>query len=136
MKDLKQFIGLYPVSKTLRFELRPVGRTQEWIEKNHVLEHDGKRAEDYPRVKELIDAYHKICISESLKGVALDWCPLRDAIERNRQEKSDESKTALEEEQAKMRKKICEKLSKFEHYQELVWRSRKTVQRLSTGSPC
>ena len=31
MKDLKQFIGKYPVSKTLRFELRPVGRTQEWI---------------------------------------------------------------------------------------------------------
>ena len=120
MKDLKQFIGLYPVSKTLRFELRPVGRTQEWIEKNHVLEHDGKRAEDYPRVKELIDAYHKICISESLKGVALDWCPLRDAIERNRQEKSDESKTALEEAQTKMRLEICKKLAKFEHYQELV----------------
>jgi hypothetical protein len=25
MKDLKQFIGIYPVSKTLRFELKPVG---------------------------------------------------------------------------------------------------------------
>ena len=24
MKDLNQFIGLYPVSKTLRFELKPV----------------------------------------------------------------------------------------------------------------
>ena len=36
MKDLKQFIGIYPVSKTLRFELRPVGKTQEWIEKNKV----------------------------------------------------------------------------------------------------
>ena len=34
MKDLRQFIGIYPVSKTLRFELRPVGKTQEWIEKN------------------------------------------------------------------------------------------------------
>lgn len=33
MNDLKQFIGIYPVSKTLRFELRPVGKTQEWIEK-------------------------------------------------------------------------------------------------------
>ena len=86
MKDLKQFIGLYPVSKTLRFELRPVGRTQEWMEKNHVLEHDGKRAEDYPRVKELIDAYHKICISNSLKVSDINWTPLRDAIERNRQE--------------------------------------------------
>ena len=119
MKDLKQFIGIYPVSKTLRFELKPVGRTQEWIEKNHVLEHDWKRAEDYPRVKEMIDAYHKLCISKSLKNTDFDWMPLRDAIERNRQEKSDESKKALEAEQAKMRNKIFEQLSKFEHYGEL-----------------
>ena len=120
MKDLKQFIGLYPVSKTLRFELRPVGRTQEWIEKNHVLENDGKRAEDYPRVKELIDVYHKICISESLKVSDINWTPLRDAIENHRHEKNDETKTALEDEQAKMRLEICKKLAKFEHYQELV----------------
>ena len=120
MKDLKQFIGLYPVSKTLRFELRPVGRTQEWIEKNHVLENDGKRAEDYPRVKELIDAYHKICISESLKVSDINWTPLRDAIENHRHEKTDETKAALEDEQAKMRLEICKKLAKFEHYQELV----------------
>ena len=120
MKDLKQFIGLYPVSKTLRFELRPVGRTQEWMEKNHVLENDGKRAEDYPRVKELIDAYHKICISESLKVSDINWASLRDAIENHRQEKTDETKAALEEAQAKMRLEICKKLAKFEHYQELV----------------
>lgn len=43
MIDLKQFIGIYPVSKTLRFELRPVGKTQEWIEKNRVLEGDEQR---------------------------------------------------------------------------------------------
>ena len=72
MKDLKQFIGIYPVSKTLRFELKTVGRTQEWIERNHVLEHDWKRAEDYPKVKEMIDAYHKLCISKSLKNVNFD----------------------------------------------------------------
>lgn len=119
MKDLKQFIGIYPVSKTLRFELKPMGRTQEWIEKNHVLEHDWKRAEDYPKVKEMIDAYHKLCISKSLKNMNFDWLPLRDAIERNRQEKSDESKKALEAEQAKMRNKIYDQLSKFEHYGEL-----------------
>lgn len=120
MKDLNQFIGIYPVSKTLRFELRPIGKTQEWMEKNHVLENDLKRTEYYPRVKELIDAYHKKCISESLKGAVLDWSPLRDAIERNRQEKTDESKKALGIEQTKMRNEICNRLSAFEHYQDLV----------------
>jgi len=119
MSDLKQFIGIYPVSKTLRFELKPIGKTQEWIEKNHVLEHDWKRTEDYPKVKEMIDAYHKLCIGKSLKNMDFDWVPLRDAIERNRQEKSDESKKALEAEQTKMRNKIHDQLSKFEHYKKL-----------------
>ncbi len=120
MIDLKQFIGTYPVSKTLRFELKPIGRTQEWMEKNHVLENDGKRAEHYPRVKELIDSYHKKCINESLKKVQLDWNPLRDVVENYRHNKSDEAKKALVEEQNKMRNEICKKLSEFEHYKELV----------------
>ena len=81
MKDLKQFICTYSVSKTLRFELRPVGRTQEWIEKNGVVENDERKAENYPQVKKLIDEYHKVCISESLKGVHLDWHPLKDGIQ-------------------------------------------------------
>lgn len=81
MKNLKQFIGIYPVSKTLRFELRPVRRTQEWIEKNKVLENDENKAADYPVVKKLIDEYHKVCIRESMKNVRLDWSSLKGAIE-------------------------------------------------------
>lgn len=30
---MKQFTNLYPLSKTLRFELQPVGKTKENIEK-------------------------------------------------------------------------------------------------------
>ena len=81
MKDLKQFISIYPVLKTLRFELRPVSKTLEWIEKNKVLESDEQKAEDYPKVKTLIDDYHKVCIRESLKGIHLDWNPLTTQIE-------------------------------------------------------
>lgn len=120
MNDLKQFIGLYPVSKTLRFELKPIGKTQEWIERNHVLENDGERAENYPRVKDLIDAYHKNCINESLKNVHLNWIPLRDAVYNYRHNKTNEAKKALVEEQNKVRNEICKKLSEFVHYKELV----------------
>ena len=120
MKDLKQFIGIYPVSKTLRFELRPVGKTQEWIEKNKVLESDEQKAEDYPRVKALIDDYHKVCIRESLKGVHFDWCPLKNAIEVNRKDNNDDTKKALEKEQEKMRKQIAVALKNFRHYNELT----------------
>ena len=120
MKSLKQFIGIYPVSKTLRFELRPVGRTVEWIEKNKVLESDEQKAEDYPIVKSLIDDYHKVCIRESLKRVHLDWNPLRQALEEYQGSKSDESMAVLEKEQANMRKQIANAIKDFHHYRELT----------------
>ena len=120
MKDLKQFIGIYPVSKTLRFELRPIGKTQEWIEKNKVLESDKQKAEDYPKVKALIDDYHKVCIRESLKDIHLDWNPLKAAIEASRKDNNDETKKALEKEQDNMRKQIAAAIKEFRHYQELT----------------
>jgi len=120
MKDLKQFIDIYPVSKTLRFELRPVGKTQEWIEKNKVLESDEQKAEDYPKVKALIDDYHKVCIRESLKDIHLDWNPLKTAIEEHRKNNNDDSKKALEKEQESMRKQIAAAIKDFRHYKELT----------------
>ena len=120
MKDLKQFIGIYPISKTLRFELRPVGKTQEWIEKNKVLENDESKAADYPVVKKLIDEYHKVCIRESLKNVHLDWNPLKEAIEDYQKTKSDEAQKRLEAEQTMMRKQIAASIKDFKHYKELT----------------
>lgn len=120
MENLKQFIGIYPVSKTLRFELRPVGKTQEWIEKYKVLENDESKAADYPVVKKLIDEYHKVCIRESMKNVRLDWGPLKEAIEDYQKTKSDEAKKRLETEQAMMRKQIAAAIKDFKHYKELT----------------
>lgn len=120
MKNLKQFIGIYPVSKTLRFELKPVGKTAEWIEKAQIIDSDRQKSEDYPKVKKLIDEYHKYCISASLKNVQLDWNPLKEALERNYKEKSDDTQKTLDKEQANMRKHIVKALSAFEHYTELT----------------
>jgi CRISPR-associated protein Cpf1 len=63
---MKQFTNLYPVSKTLRFELQPIGRTKENIERSGILQRDEQRAEDYKKVKEFIDEYHKQFIKERL----------------------------------------------------------------------
>lgn len=120
MKDLKHFIGIYPVSKTLRFELRPVGKTLEWIERNGILEMDERRSNDYPKVKEMIDNYHKVCIHDSLKDVHLDWLPLKEAIEENRKNNNEDTKKKLEKEQAVMRKQIEAAIKKFPHYDELT----------------
>ena len=71
MNNLSQFTNLYPVSKTLRFELKPIGKTLENIEKDGIISEDEKRTENYKRVKIIIDKYHKWFIEKSLSYVKL-----------------------------------------------------------------
>lgn len=120
MSNFSDFIGVYPVSKTLRFELRPIGKTGEWIKRNGVIEDDEKKASDYPVVKKLIDEYHKVCIKESLKDVQFNWHPLYEALMEYRKKKDEETQKLLETEQAKMCEQIGKALHKFEHYNELT----------------
>ena len=56
---MKNFTNLYPLSKTLRFELIPKGETLHNIEKHGLLTEDINRANDYKEVKRIIDDYHK-----------------------------------------------------------------------------
>ncbi len=81
---------------------------------------DERRAGDYPKVKSLIDDYHKICIHDSLKNVRLDWKPLKEAVDENCRNNSEYSKKKLEKEQAAMRKQIEVAIKKFPHYDELT----------------
>lgn len=71
MKTLADFTGLYQVSKTLRFELIPVGETLRHIEEKGIIEADTKLAESYQLMKETIDDFHKDFIDRALTGVKL-----------------------------------------------------------------
>lgn len=59
MTNLTEFINLYSLQKTLRFELKPVGKTIEHINNNELLQRDEHRAESYIKAKAIIDEYHK-----------------------------------------------------------------------------
>ena len=72
---MNKFVNLYSVRKTLRFELKPIGKTKENMEKNNLIAEDAQRAEDYKIVKGLIDAYHKQFIKSRLWSFEL---PLED----------------------------------------------------------
>lgn len=72
---MNKFVNLYSVSKTLRFELRPIGKTKEKIEESNLLMEDAQRAKDYKIVKGLIDRYHKQFIKSRLWNLEL---PLED----------------------------------------------------------
>ena len=64
---MDRFTNLYPVSKTLRFELIPDKRTKAILEKTDLISQDEHRAESYKLVKKIIDRYHKAFI-ESVLG--------------------------------------------------------------------
>ncbi len=68
---LEQFTNLYPVSKTLRFELIPIGKTADNIEKNGIIGTDSQLAESYKKMKKTIDEYHKAFIGKALADVSL-----------------------------------------------------------------
>lgn len=71
MKEYTELKGLYQLSKTLRFELKPVGKTLEHIERKGLIAQDEQRAEEYEKVKEIIDEYHKYFIRLSLSRLEL-----------------------------------------------------------------
>lgn len=95
LKKFDQFTNLYSLSKTLRFELIPQGKTLEHIEKNGLLQQDEHRAKDYQQVKKIIDDYHKYFIDEALANAKLE--NLQQYYEQYvKQDKSDKDKTQLE----------------------------------------
>ncbi len=93
--NFKDFTNLYQLSKTMRFELKPVTETQARISdlkkelKNYsesndeklvpkgVLAEDYKRAQDYKRIKKVIDEYHKDFIESTLLNIEI---PLEDTV--------------------------------------------------------
>lgn len=68
---LENFINQYSLAKTLRFELKPVGKTLEHIEAKGLLAQDEVRSEEYKEVKTVIDKYHKAFIDEALENLLL-----------------------------------------------------------------
>lgn len=126
MKTLNDFTGLYPLSKTLRFELKPIGNTLENIQKSGILERDSHRAESYIKVKDIIDRYHKAFIERVLDGLTLKT---EDKGEKNSlsefylyyviRNKDKSQKEIFEKIQDGLRKQIANSLSKDEAFKTL-----------------
>ena len=119
MKNIfDNFTGLYGLSKTLRFELKPIAQTKEYIGKGRVLESDKKKADDYKDVKKIIDNYHKFFIDDVLKNASFDWTSLEKSICEYGKDKRDDSK--LVKEQDKLRKEIADFFSKDKRFKYLT----------------
>ncbi|WKZ27757.1 MAG: type V CRISPR-associated protein Cas12a/Cpf1 [Candidatus Dojkabacteria bacterium] len=66
------FTNLYPLSKTLRFELKPVGNTENMLMENNIVEIDKNRKLAYERTKPYFDKLHREFIQESLNNFEID----------------------------------------------------------------
>ena len=122
--------GLYPVSKTLRFELIPIGKTKENIEKNGILNDDEKRAIAFKKVKKYCDECHKKFIDEALKDFELNVDDLNEyytTLNEIRMATKEEKRTnefikkrdRLDKIQEKLRKQISDRFTKSKEFKEI-----------------
>ena len=124
--NYSEFTGLYPLSKTLRFELRPVGKTIENIERNGILERDNERAVAYKAVKKVIDEYHKAFIELMLDNFKLNLTDSgkKDSLEEyylmyHLPSTDSNRKDDMNKVQEALRKQISERFTKSEQYKRL-----------------
>lgn len=66
-KTFSNFTNLYELSKTLRFELKPIGETQELLKENQIIELDKVKKESYEAIKPYFNTLHIDFINQSLK---------------------------------------------------------------------
>lgn len=117
---LNKFIGLYPMDKTLRFELVPIGKTIDYINKNGFLENDNHRADSYKKVKKLIDRYHKYYIESVLGDFKLTKTILESYYNLYiKQSKTEKESKEFESIQDKLRKSIAEALKKDDRFKRI-----------------
>lgn len=114
----ENFTNQYPVSKTLRFELIPQGKTKDFIEQKGLLKKDEDRAEKYKKVKNIIDEYHKDFIEKSLNGLKLDGLEKYKTLYL-KQEKDDKDKKAFDKEKENLRKQIANAFRNNEKFKTL-----------------
>jgi len=62
------FTKQYALNKTLRFELKPVGKTEDFLKKNKVFEKDETIDDSYNQAKFYFDKLHQKFINEALSS--------------------------------------------------------------------
>ncbi|MFH1897831.1 MAG: type V CRISPR-associated protein Cas12a/Cpf1 [Candidatus Desantisbacteria bacterium] len=113
----KNFTKQYSLSKTLCFELKPIGKTAENIQKKGLIEQDNQRAKSYKEIKKTIDEYHKDFIELSLKEVQLT--KLQEYCNLYNQNKEDRNDDAFKEVKEVLRKEIVTAFTSNEKHKNL-----------------
>lgn len=126
MKTFNDFTKIYPLSKTLRFELVPIGETKENVAKSGILEQDQHRADSYVKVKKIIDDYHKTFIEAVLGDTRLPYTATgkNDSLEEYYTlymcgTKDEKQKSLFEKVQENFRKQIADAFKKNDAFKRI-----------------
>ena len=114
----EQFINRYSLSKTLRFSLIPVGKTEENFNAKMLLEEDEKRAEEYQKVKAYTDRYHKYFIDTVLSTLWLEGVESYAEL-YYKPSKTDSDINAMKTMELDFRKKIAKAFTSHKLYKDL-----------------
>lgn len=114
----EQFINCYPLSKTLRFSLIPVGKAEDNFNKKLLLESDKQRAENYENVKSYIDRFHKEYIKSALANARIEKINEYAALYW-KNNKDDSDAKAMESLEDDIRKQISKHLTSTANFKRL-----------------
>lgn len=111
----EQYMNKYSVSKTLRFELKPQGKTQKYIEARGLLSEDEERAENYKIVKRVLDEYYKNFIERALRNLELNKIDLYYTLYL-KHSKTDKEQKEFEKMETDLRKQVGKCLKEDEKF--------------------
>lgn len=114
----EQLINCYSLSKTLRFSLIPVGKTEDNFNKKLLLESDKQRAENYENVKSYIDRFHKEYIKSALANARIEKINEYAALYW-KSNKDDSDAKAMESLEDDIRKQISKQLTSTANFKRL-----------------
>ncbi len=108
MSIFDQFTGKYSLSKTLRFELRPIWNTTKMLDEENIFETDRIRRKKYEETKPWIDELHREFIQDTLSVFRFtNLKPYQIAFEAWQKDKKLKlAKGALTSEENKLREEI------------------------------
>ncbi len=98
--------NLYSLSKTLKFELKPVGNTQKMLEDAKIFEKDKAIQRKYEITKSYFDRLHREFVREALQGVKLSELEVYLEIFKKWKIDKKENDEKLKNEERKLRKEV------------------------------
>lgn len=114
-----RFSNLYPLTKTLSFEMVPVGKTEQYIRERGFLERDFDRAQKAKIVKGYMDEYHKSFIEHVLSN-KIDLSTMKEYSDLYyKKDKTPDEKKLMRRMEADMRNVISEAFKKETFFKDL-----------------